>query len=1136
MGCGSEPSLHALDVEHKGNNVARNKQQKKTIWGRIGKAPAINSPRQRARHRLLLCESLEDRRLLSGITSLSGHVFHAANVTDSTYSTQAGVAGAAVELIDTSLANVTYSQVAVTDASGGFSFTGLNSGDNYEAVVRAPVGYASFTTADVYNNPSTLPAGDTLGQTPILTSGTLNVGIYGSVNYAFASTLAGSQINGYATALAGNQVYNTASVGNNVATDASGNAYVTGSYKFTADFDPGLGVSDTAGNATVGGSAFVAKYTSLGALQWATGIGSSSGTATACGVAVDSGGCVYVTGFFSGTVNFDNGLANNATAAVTTLSDSNPGYDVFVAKYDPNGNLLWAEAANQSAGSASTYYDEGRNLLVDGSTNTIFVSGTFNNAITGTTDNGGIPHPLSSNLTDNSTGTGVFTLEFSPSGNLVYGKGWSGTGATNAVSDGLALSPSGNDIYSMGTFQGSVTLGSTTLTASVGTGIFVADFNLPSKGFAWADALGQTPVPGRFAVSNTINSAGAIAVDTTGTSLTNPNYGDIYVAGTIISTTSQSTLVVDEISSSGVQGANYPDFPYQATGSGTSVANSIAIVPNAASHTGYVEVGGDFAGTVGFNPASGSSSLTSSGATDGFVAQFSPGGMGANLACQWVASVSSQTNDHNAVDGLALDASGNAYATGSFQGTATILGNSFTVQPSGSTNAFLIKFGPAPVFTLTGPGAETFVAGQTVTIQWTAASVDVAAPTKISLGYDTDATAFDANQRWIEIDGITAANGTVAYGWNTAGVAPGVYYLSGYMYDPSTGQAVYSHLDTSIAIGPPAFTLTGPTSGTFSAGRGVTIQWTAANVDVTGPSKISLGYDADTTAFDANQHWIEVDQVTAANGVGSYAWNTTGVAAGTYYLSGYMYDFSNGEAVFSHLTAPIVITGSVPPAFTLTGPSVGTFVAGQSITIQWTAANVDVTGPTKISLGYDPDSTAFDANQHWIEVDGVTAANGTGTYRWNTTGVASGTYYLSGYMYDFSTSKAVYSQLATQEGLIHPVAIVITGGAPPAFTLAGPSAGTFTSGTSVTIQWTATNVDVAGLTKITLGYDADAAAFDAHEVWIEIDGVTAANGTGSYAWNTTGVAAGTYYLSGYMFDFSTSKAVYSNLTTSIVIT
>ena len=81
------------------------------------------------------------------------------------------------------------------------------------------------------------------------------------------------------------------------------------------------------------------------------------------------------------------------------------------------------------------------------------------------------------------------------------------------------------------------------------------------------------------------------------------------------------------------------------------------------------------------------------------------------------------------------------------------------------------------------------------------------------------------------------------------------------------------------------------------------------------------------------------------------------------------------------------------------------------MTIQWTAANVDVAGPTKITLGYDADATPFDANQHWIEVDGAIAANGAASYSWNTAGVASGTYYLSGYMYDFATGKAVYSSV-----------------------------------------------------------------------------------------------------------------------------
>jgi len=139
----------------------------------------------------------------------------------------------------------------------------------------------------------------------------------------------------------------------------------------------------------------------------------------------------------------------------------------------------------------------------------------------------------------------------------------------------------------------------------------------------------------------------------------------------------------------------------------------------------------------------------------------------------------------------------------------------------------------------------------------------------------------------------------------------------------------------------------------------------------------------------------------------------TGVALGTYYLSGYMYDFSTSTAVYSHLGTSIVITGGAPPTFTLSGPTAGTFSAGVSVTIGWSATNVDTAGPSKISLAYDPDATPFDSNAHWFEIDQVTAANGAGSYAWNTTSVAAGTYYLSGYMYDFSLSKAEYSSLAT---------------------------------------------------------------------------------------------------------------------------
>ena len=422
-------------------------------------------------------------------------------------------------------------------------------------------------------------------------------------------------------------------------------------------------------------------------------------------------------------------------------------------------------------------------------------------------------------------------------------------------------------------------------------------------------------------------------------------------------------------------------------------------------------------------------------------------------------------------------------------------------------------------FALSGPASGTFAAGQSVSIQWTAADVD--AGNTISLAYSTVVAPAFQEEHWIEINQVTAANGAGSYSWNTAGLAAGTYYFNGYMYDSVKTQAVFSFLETPITIA--NFALSGPSSGTFAAGQSVSIQWAAANVDTAGPTKITLGYDRDATPFDANQSWLEVDGVTAANGAGTYTWNTAGVAAGTYYLSGYMYDFATKQVTYSYLATPITIAN-----FALSGPSSGTFAAGQSVTVQWAAGNVDTAGPTKITLGYDTDATPFDTNQHWIEIDQVTAANGAGSYSWNTTGLAAGTYYLSGYTYNFSTGQAVYANLGTP--------IVITAYVPATFTLTGPSAGTFAAGQSLTIQWTAANVDLAGPSKISLGYDADATPFDANQSWIEVDHVTAVNGAGSYSWNTTGVAAGTYYLSGYLYDFSVDQALYTDLGTPIVIT
>jgi hypothetical protein len=254
----------------------------------------------------------------------------------------------------------------------------------------------------------------------------------------------------------------------------------------------------------------------------------------------------------------------------------------------------------------------------------------------------------------------------------------------------------------------------------------------------------------------------------------------------------------------------------------------------------------------------------------------------------------------NGPSGLALDAAGDLYIADS--------GNNRVRRVSAAASSVAAL--PAPAFTLATPASSTIFAGQIVTFRWTAANVDASGPSKISLGYDPHATVFDAAEHWIEINEITAANGASSYNWNTTGLAPGTYYLDGDLYDLSTHQTVDAHVGTAIVVAPPSFALAAPAARSVGPGQIVTLEWTVTGVDVAASAKISLGYDRDSTPFDANQHWIEVDQiaVTTANGVASLRWNTTGVAPGTYYLDGYLYDVATKEMVYSSLATPIVIT------------------------------------------------------------------------------------------------------------------------------------------------------------------------------------------------------------------------------------
>ena len=72
-------------------------------------------------------------------------------------------------------------------------------------------------------------------------------------------------------------------------------------------------------------------------------------------------------------------------------------------------------------------------------------------------------------------------------------------------------------------------------------------------------------------------------------------------------------------------------------------------------------------------------------------------------------------------------------------------------------------------------------------------------------------------------------------------------------------------------------------------------------------------------------------------------------------------------------TGTTVSEFTAPQSFVLSGPTSGTYAAGSAVNIAWTAGNV--AAGSKISLCYDADTT-WNSNEHWIEIDGVRAADG----------------------------------------------------------------------------------------------------------------------------------------------------------------
>jgi gliding motility-associated-like protein len=242
--------------------------------------------------------------------------------------------------------------------------------------------------------------------------------------------------------------------------DASANIYLTGYFQGTnMDFDPSAANSNITSKG--GYDIFVAKYNSLGQYQWAFDAG-GPGQDVGRDIEIDNTGNVYVVGDFDGSnIDFDPSPSGTAN-----LSSNNR--DVFLAKYNNNGQYQWAKRFGGSGSDIS--------WSLAYSNNNIYITGSFQGTMNFS------PGPTTDNLVSNG-GNDFYITKFDLNGNYLCAFNIGGSGNDDAYR--LAADNVGN-LYVTGMFSSSNTDFNPTSAVNVlstngSSDIFIAKYDWPDN-------------------------------------------------------------------------------------------------------------------------------------------------------------------------------------------------------------------------------------------------------------------------------------------------------------------------------------------------------------------------------------------------------------------------------------------------------------------------------------------------------------------------------------------------------------------------------------------------------------------------------------------------------------------------------
>ncbi|MFI5220183.1 MAG: SBBP repeat-containing protein [Bacteroidia bacterium] len=360
------------------------------------------------------------------------------------------------------------------------------------------------------------------------------------------------------------------SYGGGIDIDVAGNCYVTGNFEQTAAFGTfSLTASGTAGTKNV----FVAKYNSSGTCLWVRQ-GTSVQNGWSFGVSADNAGNCYIGGWWESS----NGTGITFGALTLTPPGNPSDREIFIVKYDNSGNETWARRAggpqtdechhidNDSAGNIyltgtfrQTAFFGSISVTASGTFGDIFVAkydangnciwvkqsfgGGINTSSSISTDKNGNSF-ITGNFTSDTlmldsfslppyTGFNFYLAKYDVNGNVMWATVPPQTGS---IQSGVDTHPDeAGGCYVAGNFMGSITFGATVLTcagAASDEDNFIAKYDSPGN-VQWV-------LQGTWA--NKSSQCGGISTDAS---------GNVYLSGGFTDTVLFDTIQLTSVLSNG---------------------------------------------------------------------------------------------------------------------------------------------------------------------------------------------------------------------------------------------------------------------------------------------------------------------------------------------------------------------------------------------------------------------------------------------------------------------------------------------------------------------------------------------------------------------------------------------------------